>query len=66
MTIVSRSDWLKKYRGDKCPKHGFYIDKSLVKYTGYCKVCDKFWRFIRYIEMKKMPYYWFYFVPKEK
>ncbi len=59
--VLSASEWLKKYRNDGCPQHGYHLADSLVKTTGYCSKCNQFWRFVRRIEMKDIPYHWYYF-----
>ncbi len=53
-------------RNNGCPNHGYHIQDSLVKYTGYCSYCKKFWRFRRAIEVPSTPYFWYYFEPKVK
>lgn len=61
--LLSAREWLKKKRNEGCPQHGFHLANSLVKYSGYCKVCDRFWRFHRWIEKRNIPYWWYYFDP---
>lgn len=61
---LSASEWLKRKRNEGCPLHGFHIPDSLVKYSGYCRHCNRFWRFTRIIEKKDIPYWWFYFDPE--
>lgn len=64
--ILSASEWLKKHRNEGCPLHGFHISRSLVTYSGYCRYCNRFWRYICYNEMAAMPYNWFYFDPETR
>ena len=64
--LLSANEWLKRNRNWGCPQHGFHIANSLVKYSGYCKHCDRFWKFVRHIEMKGIPYYWYYFNPETR
>lgn len=63
---LSASDWLRKNRNEGCPLHGFHIPDSLVRYSGYCRHCNQFWRFRRWIEHKNIPYWWHYFNPETK
>lgn len=63
MAILTTKEYLMRYRNCRCPEHGYGIANSLVKYSGYCSICNQFWKFIRYIEMKDIPYYWWYFDP---
>ena len=62
--ILSASEWLRKNRDAGCPLHGFYISKSLVKYSGYCRVCNRYWRYVCHSDMTKMPYFWHYMNPE--
>lgn len=63
---MSSREYLTKFRNNGCPLHGFHISNSLVKYSGYCNRCNQFWRFHRAHEMKRMPYWWYYFDPETK
>jgi hypothetical protein len=62
--IPSASEWLRKHRNKGCPQHGFHIAKSLVRYSGYCRHCDRFWRYFCHNDMATMPYFWYYYDPE--
>lgn len=62
--IPSATEWLKQKRNAGCPQHGFHLADSLVKYSGYCHHCDRFWVFRRRIEEKDIPYVWYYCDPE--
>lgn len=63
---LSASEWLKKHRNESCPLHGYHIARSLVRYSGYCRHCNQFWRYICYNQTKQMPYIWYYFDPETR
>jgi hypothetical protein len=60
---MTRLQWLRTRRNNRCPNHGGHISDSLIKTTAYCSVCNKVWIFRRNTDTWK--WVWWYENPKK-